>query len=89
MNCRLCGQKLAATYTGDGNHLEPSPIDPQQCLGCFMGVQELQLWFLRATGRSMWTLKAEEKLRQLLDLDLRHRLLNIPPKGKSPGRRIP
>ncbi len=67
MNCRLCGQELAETRTDDGHHLEPSPLDRGQCLGCFMGVLEFQLWFLRATGRSMWTLKAEEKLRGILE----------------------
>jgi len=73
MNCRVCEQELRertndTSETGDfsGHHQEKSPIEPGVCLGCWIFELELQKFILRKTGRSLWTLKADEVLRGLL-----------------------
>jgi hypothetical protein len=73
MNCKVCEQELRErtsdiSETGDfsGHHQEKSPIDPAVCLGCWIFELELQKFILRKADRSLWTLKADEVLKELL-----------------------
>ena len=65
MTCRVCDQKIRKP-TPKSHHLERSPIDPDLCLGCWIGCLEVEKFLLRATGRTFWTLKVEDAMRNLL-----------------------
>ncbi len=65
MTCRVCRQELRERTTAM-HHLEHSPIDPDVCLGCWIGCLEIEKFLLRATGRTFWTLKVEDAMKQIL-----------------------
>ena len=67
MNCRVCDQTIRKP-TPKSHHLERSPVDPDICLGCWIGWLEMEKFILRATGRTFWTLQIEAAMKQFLEL---------------------
>jgi hypothetical protein len=65
MTCRVCSQELRER-TKATHHLERSPVEPDICLGCWIGCIEIEKFLLRATGRTFWTLKVEAVMVQIL-----------------------
>jgi hypothetical protein len=64
-HCRVCEQALMEP-TEEGFHLERSPIDPDICLGCWVGWIEVEKFLLRATGRTFWSLNVQEAMKRFL-----------------------
>ncbi len=57
--CRVCKQQTVIP-NGSTHHLECSPMARDLCLGCFIFEQQLEVFLLRATGRSIWTFHGED-----------------------------
>lgn len=66
MICRICGQKMRDQRTRVGHHLEPSPIESDLCVGCWKGGVDFELWILRATGHSFFSLKLQQIMKGVL-----------------------
>ena len=66
VECAICGNPITIP-TADHHTRERSPMDPQLCLGCWLGSVELELWYVRATERNVWSLKVQEWMRQFIE----------------------
>ena len=54
MNCRVCQQEIHTRGGADADHhLHVWPMDPSMCAGCGMFAVDMQLFMIRACGRSI------------------------------------
>src|ERR1700736_3625659 len=70
-SCNVCDQELREP-TPEAHHLERSPIDPELCLGCWIGFLEIEKFLMRATDRMMWGLHIQTVMRKILELARDH-----------------
>jgi len=63
--CRICEQETR-DRTDVFHHLERSPIDSTLCLGCWIATLEVEKFILRATGRTMLSLKVQDLMYSFL-----------------------
>lgn len=65
--CNVCKQQTIGPSAA-AHHLEKSPVDYGLCLGCWMASVDFELWYLRATGESLFSLTMQDVMRGMLDL---------------------
>lgn len=59
--CPDCGETSACEH-----HTEQPPFAPGLCLGCWVFLMATEKFIFQKTGRSIFSLRAEEDLRQII-----------------------
>lgn len=63
--CRICGQERREP-SELSHHLERAPVNPDLCLGCWIGWLEFEKFMMRATGRTIFSLQVENSMLEFL-----------------------
>lgn len=66
--CIICEQETVLFSEEENAHTMRSPIDPEICVGCWVGWIEMEKFLIRATGRVFWTLSVQEAMKTFLEI---------------------